>query len=375
MNVTTLNMTTLDGGVIIKKGGGVPINNQDKVVDITENGTTEVVADSEFTGLGKVTINTEVEGAKPKWTGHADAEGLRAIGWTDEDIAYYQQYGVNWNEEDDEWHKVSEDNKALYGVLTADNISTYKDRIVYLPKIDTSGLVNMSSLFMDCSALIAIPMLDASSATTIANTFRNCVSLVCVPALDVSNVRAAGNCFYNCYSLTHIADLDLSQAYNMQDFLYSCYSLVTFPKIKFFKNISYRAVSFLSICQNCYSLVGFPSTENIAPQDIITAFYNCKSLKSIGVIDMSFADYSEAVYQAFDYCGSLESVYLKNVGASISLKHSHLLSKDSLLYIINNEAATSAITIKLASYAYDKWATDADVVAALANHPNITLAK
>ena len=54
-------MTTLDGGVIIKKGGGVPINNQDKSVDITENGTTEVVADSEFTGLGKVTINTKVD--------------------------------------------------------------------------------------------------------------------------------------------------------------------------------------------------------------------------------------------------------------------------------------------------------------------------
>ena len=57
-------MTTLDGGVIIKKGegGGAIINNQDKVVDITENGTTEVVADGGFTGLGKVTINTEVSG-------------------------------------------------------------------------------------------------------------------------------------------------------------------------------------------------------------------------------------------------------------------------------------------------------------------------
>lgn len=65
-------MTTLDGGVIIKKGegGGVRINNQDKVVDITENGTTEVVADSGFTGLGKVTINTEVSGG-----GGADLEG------------------------------------------------------------------------------------------------------------------------------------------------------------------------------------------------------------------------------------------------------------------------------------------------------------
>lgn len=65
MNTTTLNMTTLDGGnVIIKRGGGggTTINNQDKVVDITENGTTEVVADGGYTGLGKVTINTEVGG-------------------------------------------------------------------------------------------------------------------------------------------------------------------------------------------------------------------------------------------------------------------------------------------------------------------------
>jgi hypothetical protein len=67
MNNTTLNMTTLDGGnVIIKRGegGGATINNQDKVVDITENGTTEVVADGGYTGLGKVTINTEVSGGE-----------------------------------------------------------------------------------------------------------------------------------------------------------------------------------------------------------------------------------------------------------------------------------------------------------------------
>ena len=52
-----------------------------------------------------------------KWTGHADAEGLRAIGWTDEDIAYYQTNGVNWNAEDDEYHKVSNRNKELFNLI------------------------------------------------------------------------------------------------------------------------------------------------------------------------------------------------------------------------------------------------------------------
>ena len=74
MNTTTLNMTTLDGNVIIKKGDGG----------------------------GGGTPPPDTPSVKPKWTGHADAEGLKAIGWTDEDIAYYQENGVNWNEEDDE---------------------------------------------------------------------------------------------------------------------------------------------------------------------------------------------------------------------------------------------------------------------------------
>jgi hypothetical protein len=77
----------------------------------------------------------------------------------------------------------------------------------------------------------------------------------------------------------------------------------------------------------------------------------------------------------FYECNSLTHAYLKNVKSSYNLVYSKLLSKDSLLYFINNEAATSAITIKLASYAYDRWATDPDIVAALANHPNISISK
>ena len=205
------------------------------------------------------------------WTGHADAEGLRAIGWTEEDIEYYQQNGVNWNEEDDEYHKVSDDNKALYGVLTANNIQTYKDRIVYLPKIDTSAKTSMSNMFNNCYSLVSIPQLDTQNVTSMYSMFSVCYSLYSISQLDTAKVTNMGSMFSNCYSLTH--------------------------------------------------------------------------------------------------------VNLKNAKLAYQLNKSALLSKESLLYIINNEAATSAITIKLASYAYTRLANDPDIVAALANHPNISIAQ
>ena len=77
----------------------------------------------------------------------------------------------------------------------------------------------------------------------------------------------------------------------------------------------------------------------------------------------------------FYYCYSLTHANLKNAKLAYQLNDAVLLSKESLLYLINNEAATSAITIKLATYAYTRLAEDADIVAALANHPNISLAK
>lgn len=76
----------------------------------------------------------------------------------------------------------------------------------------------------------------------------------------------------------------------------------------------------------------------------------------------------------FYYCYSLTHANLKGVAKACVLDYSALLSKESLLYLIDNETATSAITIKLATYAYERLANDADVVAALTNHPNISLA-
>ena len=287
-NIINLNTLSLDDNLIIKRGG-------------SGGGTTPSTP------------------SKPTWTGHADAEGLRAIGWTDEDIAYYQENGVNWNEEDDQYHLVSDDNKALYGVLTANNISTYKDRIVYLPKIDTSAKTNMSRMFHSCYSLVSIPQLDTQNATNMSYMFYSCYSLVSIPQLDTQNVTDMSYMFNNCYSLASIPQLDTQNVTNMNRMFHSCYSLASIPQL---------------------------DTQNVTNMNYM-----------------------------FNSCYSLTHLELKSAKLAYLLGSSALLSKDSLLYLINNEAATSAITITLASYAYTRLAEDADIVAALANHPNVSLAK
>ena len=281
--------------------------------------------------------------SKPKWTGHADAEGLRAIGWTDEDIAYYQENGVNWNAEDDEYHKVTDDNKALYGVLTADNISSYKDRIVYLPKIDTSAKTSMGYMFERCNSHVAIPQKDTSKVTDMNYMFYICNSLTSIPQLKTQNVVNMSAMFYFCKSLVSIPQLDTTKVTSMSRMFHTCYSLTAIPQLDT-SNVTNMQYMF----QNCSSLISIPQL-------------NTANVTNVG--------------STFTYCYSLTHVNLKNAKLACDLSYASLLSKESLLYLINNEAATSAITIKLASYAYTRLANDPDIVEALTNHPNISISQ
>lgn len=316
-------------------------NLHDFLVDVADairekKGTSEPINPQEFSNE----IRTIASGGNG-WTGHADVEGLKAIGWDDEDIAYYQKYGVNWNEEDDQYHLVSDDNKALYGVLTADNIQTYRDRIVYLPKIDTSGRTAALTLFQNCVNMVFMPMIDTTQVIYMNNMFEYCASLVSVPRFSMAKATSIDNLFKGCSSLCYIPPFDM-------------------------QNITSAAAAF----RDCSSLTAVPyiNLVNVRNQNMLFYYSNC--IQTILGLD---ATKCTTMTNAFT-TKSLRYLYIKKLGVNLNIGTTSLLEKESLLYIIENEAATEAITITLHSYAYSRLAEDADVVAALANHPLISLA-
>lgn len=276
------------------------------------------------------------------WTGHADVEGLKAIGWTDEDIAYYQQHGVNWNEEDDQYHLVPEDNKALYGVINIGNVQQYKDILVYLPKIDMTGVTSLSSKFDRFYSLVAIPLLDTSKVTNMYSTFSNCCSLVFIPPLDTSSVTTMSYLCQNCYSLLFISPLDASKVTTMSYLLQNYYSLISAALL---------------------------NTSNAAT--VANIFNSCRSLVSITEFDFSDATIETT---SFSNCSSLRFCNIRNLKGSVNISATSLLEKSSLLYMIENASSVSSCTIKLSAHCYNKYSSDPDVVAALSAQPLVSLA-
>ena len=103
------------------------------------------------------------------------------------------------------------------------------------------------------------------------------------------------------------------------------------------------------------------------------AFYGATNLKKILgdiYLNLKNTDYTDM----FDRCYKLEYVRLNKVSRNLVLRNSSRLQESSILHMINNETATSAITITLHADAYARAMANADIVAALEAHPNVSLA-
>lgn len=96
---------------------------------------------------------------------------------------------------------------------------------------------------------------------------------------------------------------------------------------------------------------------------------NTKPLTIMGTLDVGNVPDNSSL----NIGGNVKAVNIKNLQKNIKFYGSKVLSKESVLYMINNSTATSAITIGLNKAVYDVMKDDADIIAALAEKTNITL--
>lgn len=99
-------------------------------------------------------------------------------------------------------------------------------------------------------------------------------------------------------------------------------------------------------------------------------FRNCTKLSILSGLRITN---SAAATQAFDNCRALREVFISGLKQSINLSASANITRRSVLHLINNSAATSAITIQLHSDVYARLENDAEVLTALSNKPLVTI--
>lgn len=104
-------------------------------------------------------------------------------------------------------------------------------------------------------------------------------------------------------------------------------------------------------------------------------FYSCPKLVHIvAQFNFTYAISNATNSYEFRDCVYLKSVRLYKLKVSINLISCKYFASQSILFMIKNEAATSAITITLHADAYARAMANADIVAALQAHPNVSLA-
>lgn len=138
--------------------------------------------------------------------------------------------------------------------------------------------------------------------------------------------------------------------------------------------ITQCSLSYLFWSNRFIEHINFTNITQLYAKDLASAFDGCFRLKEVqGVIELKNS--STSYSSAFLNCYSLESISLQGIKGNLDFKQSARLSNASILFMIEKSLATSAIVITLHADAYERAMANAEIQAALAAHPNVSLAK
>lgn len=211
-------------------GGGSEINNQNKDVTITTNGSTTVSADAGYTGLGTVGITTNVqpsletltetitENGTTTYTPSTGKDGFSSVSITTNVSGGGSEYFTS---------TIETGTATIPGALkviknvpdiqisgtTANYLFSRCANLVSIGSVTASGITQMQDTFAYCSSLVSAPLFDASSVINMNNTFVGCTALENLPLYNTSSLLYCNNAFWNCTSLTDTSLDNILQMY------------------------------------------------------------------------------------------------------------------------------------------------------------------
>lgn len=213
-------------------GGGGSSTLQNKSVEITENGTTSVVADVGYDGLSEVEVTTNVGGGGVEdyisSTGNVSAEGgtlasqlylkIPAITFTGTSLQYAFNYCTNVTE--------IGDITLTSNITSCNSMFNYCTSLLAVPNMTLdklSSTTNCSSMFVTCTSLKTLPLFDTSHATNLWRFANSSTNLENVPAYDLSSATNFNGMYGGCNKLTDTS---------LDNILQSCISATSFTGSK-----------------------------------------------------------------------------------------------------------------------------------------------
>ena len=307
------------------------IKNQEKSITISENGTTSVIPDEEYTGMDKVSITTDVhptERLERTYTenGVYEIEGeynggeisvkttppaefdFTVLGYSDEEsdtVNSYLKKDIEYSTSlipDYEDNKVYEENNFLFA-----------------PLFPTQNRNNFNYMFRNCMSLIYCPSLDTSNGTSFESMFEYDRSLHEIDLIDTSNGIIFIQMFQYCSSLTTIPPLNTSKGIYFNYMFYYDYNLTTIPPLDTSKGIYFDYMFYYNI-----KLTTISSLDLSEGTSFDNMFYQCESLKDISLMG--------------------------SINANINFRDSGLLTYDSIKSILTACSNTTNTNSKTVSF-------------------------
>lgn len=279
-------------------GGGGKINNQNKDITITENGSTSVSADAGYTGLGTVGIITNVtpdlesksvtinSNTTTVITPSIDKDGLSQVSVTTNVEAQpdLETKSVTITENGTTTITPTTGKDGMSEVEVTTNVSGGEDLSEYFTGIVMRGDSSSAGFI---KTIKKIPDNTVIGDTSMAYAFNNMEKLENLPYnLDTSEVTNMNQAFNGCKSLKTLPPYNVSNVTSFYYMCSSCIELRNVPTLNFSKATS--GISLSGTFSNCPKLTD-ESIDNILISCITAVnFSGTKTLKYLGFDSSSF---------------------------------------------------------------------------------------